>query len=409
VVTRPRKEASCGRGWRRVFHIDQVGRASAQNHDRRPIDLSFERTQVSVPDPHDPEFRALLRLSAELGRNPLRTQAAGGNTSLKREGTMWIKASGMWLAEAMDRDVMVPVMLGPLREALAAGDPRAETGIDFVAAGAGPSGLRPSVETPVHAVVPWPVVVHIHDVGAIAVSVRADAESAMMERLRAVPNARPAFVSYVRPGVPLSRAIAALPTEVNAFVLGNHGLVVSGATVAEAGDLLARVSAALDEPRRNGGDADIAGLTRLAEGSPYRLPQDTVAHDVATDAESLAIARRGTLYPDHVVFLGPGIVVLGPGDTPAAVARRAETAGVEPPPALVVPRHCVLIHRLARHGADELARGLAEVTGRIAPRAELNVLTPEQEGELVDWDAEKYRLSLAGGTTRPPLGQRGSK
>src|SRR5207342_3529891 len=110
----------------------------------------------------DPEFRALLALSARLGRDPLRTQAAGGNTSLKRRGTLWIKASGTWLAEAEDRDIMLPVRLEPFLAALGAGNAVAERAIDFVVAEDNPGGLRPSVETSVHAVIHHPVVVHIH-------------------------------------------------------------------------------------------------------------------------------------------------------------------------------------------------------------------------------------------------------
>jgi rhamnose utilization protein RhaD (predicted bifunctional aldolase and dehydrogenase) len=51
----------------------------------------------------DKEFRALLELSAALGADQLREQGAGGNTSIKRDGVVWIKASGTWLAEALVR------------------------------------------------------------------------------------------------------------------------------------------------------------------------------------------------------------------------------------------------------------------------------------------------------------------
>ena len=37
------------------------------------------------------EFRAL---SAQLGRDPLQVQGPGGNTSIKHDNVMWIKASG---------------------------------------------------------------------------------------------------------------------------------------------------------------------------------------------------------------------------------------------------------------------------------------------------------------------------
>ena len=72
----------------------------------------------------DGEYRALLEFSAKLGADPLRTQAAGG------DGVMWIKASGTWLAEALAKDIMTPVLLEPLRKAIADGDPRAATAID---------------------------------------------------------------------------------------------------------------------------------------------------------------------------------------------------------------------------------------------------------------------------------------
>ena len=48
----------------------------------------------------------LRTLSARVGADPLLVQAAGGNTSLKDGGTMWIKASGTWLKDAAARDII---------------------------------------------------------------------------------------------------------------------------------------------------------------------------------------------------------------------------------------------------------------------------------------------------------------
>lgn len=42
-------------------------------------------------------------LSALLGSNPLLTQGAGGNISLKEREQLWIKASGLWLSQAMKK------------------------------------------------------------------------------------------------------------------------------------------------------------------------------------------------------------------------------------------------------------------------------------------------------------------
>ena len=48
-----------------------------------------------------------------------RAKAAGGNTSIKRDGVMWIKAQRRQLADALDDDIMVPVVLEELRAAAA--------------------------------------------------------------------------------------------------------------------------------------------------------------------------------------------------------------------------------------------------------------------------------------------------
>ena len=95
---------------------------------------------------------------------------------------------------------------------------------------------------------------------------------------------------------------------------------------------------------------------------------------------SLAVARRGSLYPDHVIFLGPGIATLPPGGDG---------------PMLVVPGAGVLLRDDATQGAVALARCLADVCARLDPAEPITVLTPEEDAELLGWDAEKYRLAMA--------------
>ncbi|MGO4725605.1 MULTISPECIES: class II aldolase/adducin family protein [unclassified Inquilinus] len=336
----------------------------------------------------DPEFRALRTLSAKLGRDPDRVQAAGGNTSLKRDGVMWIKASGTWLAAAEDEDILVPVRLDPLLQAMRDGDPGAETARDFVLAEHNPRGLRPSIETTVHAVLPFAVVLHVHCVSAIALALRADAELRLAERLDGIDWA---FVPYCKPGLTLSHAIAArLRPGTNVVVLGNHGLVVAADDVAAAGALLDRVCAALALPRRSAPPPQLAALSSFIQGTAYRLPQDPVAHDAATDRDSLALATAGAFYPDHVIFLGAAIAV---AETPAALA--ALDRRDRPPAIVAVPGRGVLLHQGVLRGADEMARCLADVAGRVPANAPTLPFSPAQVDELTNWDAEKYRQSLS--------------
>lgn len=86
------------------------------------------------------EFKALRHLSAKVGSDPLLVQAAGGNTSIKDEGVMWIKASGTWLRDADAKDIFVPLDFARLSAALAADDPACEILHRFRAPGHQPAG-----------------------------------------------------------------------------------------------------------------------------------------------------------------------------------------------------------------------------------------------------------------------------
>jgi rhamnose utilization protein RhaD (predicted bifunctional aldolase and dehydrogenase) len=46
-----------------------------------------------------------------LGSDPRLVQAGSGNTSVKIDGVLWIKASGKWLAHATREEIFVPVDL----------------------------------------------------------------------------------------------------------------------------------------------------------------------------------------------------------------------------------------------------------------------------------------------------------
>ncbi|TIT17071.1 MAG: class II aldolase, partial [Mesorhizobium sp.] len=130
------------------------------------------------------ELQALRVLSASVGADPLLVQGAGGNTSLKQAGVLWIKASGTWLMNAATADIMVPVELSPLLDAVARKDPAAEKTAAFTLAELNPHQLRPSIETTVHALLPQKVVVHVHCVETIAIAVQTNAEALLEERLR---------------------------------------------------------------------------------------------------------------------------------------------------------------------------------------------------------------------------------
>jgi rhamnose utilization protein RhaD (predicted bifunctional aldolase and dehydrogenase) len=342
---------------------------------------------------YDPEFSALLDLSTSIGSDASLVQGPGGNTSLKRDGTLWIKASGAWLSQARERPIMVPVRLAPLLAALDADDPACESAAGFVIAELNPQQLRPSIETTVHAALPQRVVLHVHCVETIAWAVQADAQSRLAPLLNDLDWA---LVPYVRPGLPLTQVMRTLiSADTTVIVLANHGLVVCSDTVAAAAEMLSEVVSRLKRPVRAAPKLDLAALARLCGDHGYRPAQLPAVHAVATDARSLEIARRGSLYPDHIVFLGRGVFALAAGETLGDGLQRARREGRGEPALVLVPGTGALIRTAAPPAAEAIAGCLGDVLQRLSPDEPIRVLTSEEEDAIANWDAELYRKALA--------------
>ncbi|WP_411033710.1 class II aldolase/adducin family protein [Shinella sp. BYT-45] len=340
-------------------------------------------------------FEAFLALSKEIGDDILKTQGAGGNTSFKHDGVMWVKASGTWLAHAGARDIMVPVRVAPLVEALRLGEPSAEKATDFIVAELNASGLRPSIETSFHAVLPQAVVAHYHCVNAIALSVLTERDAVIAERMAKLPDLAWAAIPYRRPGTPLAHEIDRVAERrPDVLILYNHGIVVAGETAEEVRGRIARVTAALSVEERAAPPADPAVLAALAEGSDFHVAEDVESHRTALSPASLAAATGGSLYPDHVIFLGTEIGVLSDGETARAYADERRSRNLAVPKMLLAPGHGVLLANELTDGGRVMARCLAEVVSRIPAGASVVYLDPGQEYELTHWEAEQYRQAL---------------
>jgi rhamnose utilization protein RhaD (predicted bifunctional aldolase and dehydrogenase) len=344
-----------------------------------------------VPQLQASALPALKEFSARLGSDIARTQGAGGNTSVKIDGVMWVKASGTWLAQALEREIFVPVAVAPLVAALREGDIRADKATDFVIEELNPSRLRPSIETSVHAVMPQPVVAHFHCVNTIAHAVRTDAQAAISKRMKDLPHLRWGMIPYRRPGMPLAREIARVAGgRPDILILRNHGIVVAGESVAEVAERIETVTRALAVTPRSPSAPDLDHLAEIAAGSPFRVPEEKETHAVALDPDACRIALAGSLYPDHVIFLGRRLGFLREGQAPADLLRPGEAQ----PKMILVPGRGVLVSNELSPGGLAMARCLAEIALRIDPDATLDYLDDAQEHELTNWEAEQYRQKL---------------
>jgi rhamnose utilization protein RhaD (predicted bifunctional aldolase and dehydrogenase) len=320
---------------------------------------------MTKPDLLTSEFR---KLSAQLGQDPLRVQGAGGNTSVKDRDVMWIKASGTELADAERKNIFVAVdrnaALAEAREEAGDGSCKSTVLDPGVS-------LRPSIETTFHAALDWPVVMHTHSVATIIHAISPEGRQIAEQKLGGLPFV---MVPYAKPGLPLTREILArVQPGTQVIILQNHGLICCGHTVEQVQVLIEDVETRLEMP------ATVPSASTVSEA-----PDDGFSWSehswLAQDARLTDMALSGTYYPDHVVFLGPALPTKDNNATPPAILR---------------PGTGVLLRDGATPSQKAMLRCLADVLARVPVRWTLAPIGPAAEAELLNWDAEKYRQSMA--------------
>ena len=327
--------------------------------------------------------------SARIGSDPMLVQGAGGNTSIKDGEIMWIKASGTCLSDANEKRIFVPVDLLAMQTAILDGKPEADRPIEFML---GEGVLRPSIETSLHAIFDQAVVVHVHCVKTLAHAVCADARQVLARKLEGLNWS---FAAYTKPGVKLANEVRRrLAKDTNIVVLGNHGLIVAAESVAGVDVLLREVSDRLTLPKTAHLEGDLTALAARIGTSDYAPSDDPEVHGIAMVAGRVEAATRGSLYPDHVIFCGIAATVLADGETAADAETKALACGLPAPVFLLAPGQGVLVRSDASGGTKALLRCLADVLARLPEDADLIYLNDQQNRELLNWDAEKYRRAM---------------
>ena len=311
------------------------------------------------------ELSSLRELSALVGSDLLLTQASTGNSSIKLENILWIKASGKWMADAIHEDIFIRLDLAEVKECIKQKADPAELDV------------RASIETAMHAVMPHRVVLHIHSVDTIAWAVRQDAPVQLKCRLDGLLWQ---WISYVPSGLPLAReiekALSACP-DTNVLILGNHGLVIGGDDCGAVEELLSQVQQRLALCPRQPDPTDYAALAKIADGSSWSLPYDNEIHALGTDAISRAILSVGILYPCQLIFSTSSAPVpfrsipcLDPRDQWERRYRSQQF--------LMIERCGVIVKRTMTPAQRAMMSGLAQVVQRINSSAPLRYLTDEE-------------------------------
>ena len=118
------------------------------------------------------------------------------------------------------------------------------------------------------------------------------------------------------------------------------------------------------------------------------------AHSVACDSIAIEHASAGSLYPDHVIFLGDGSVVADADETVQQVLTRLQNDGLDAPVSILFPTFGTLMREDASPGQEALAQCLSDVCLRIPADASLKCLNEVDVDALMNWEAEHYRQQL---------------
>ena len=183
----------------------------------------------------------LIAISRKYGRDSRFVIAGGGNTSLKDEGKLWVKASGHALATideegfaVLDRAQLNQIATKQYSDDSALRE--AQVKRDLVAACIS-EGCRPSVETSLHNAMSARFVVHLHPtiVNGLMSSVDVEAETARLlgDKVLYVPYADPGYPLFKRVSECIEHYTAQHGEEPKVILLQNHGIFVGADSTAE--------------------------------------------------------------------------------------------------------------------------------------------------------------------------------
>jgi len=296
----------------------------------------------------------LVYLSNLIGREARLVQPGGGNTSTKIGDALLVKGSGTDLL-TIGRSGFTRLSLPALAALRTAESMRDDEMMRFMAqCMTEPGGPTPSVETPLHSLLPHRVIAHTHDVATMSLTNVTDATAEQL--VGDVLGGEIVYVPYVRPGFPLAQAVSRmvdrLPPGTIGLALAHHGLMVWADDAHECYARLLRVVNRIEDflaTKRRGRTAPALVADRLppadlrrrcaeavlpavrgALGSASRVilhfdDGDDVLSALA-DTRMQELTRRGMATPEHILRAGRlplwlGIDPLAAPDALAAAAR----------------------------------------------------------------------------------------
>lgn len=326
----------------------------------------------------------LNNLSYQLGQGIIHTQGAGGNISVKINDKMFIKASGMLLSSALQENIFTETKLSDVKLAFERKD------ISLIKKNA-KNILKPSIETVVHGIIPRKYIVHTHNLNSLLYLVRKDCDKILKEKLK---NFKYDYeiIDYAKPGLELAEKI--YKTDVNklsVYLLKNHGVIFTSNNIDEIYNQIHDLSKALfiDNIKyfeyRINKDIDFEILRK----NNIRLFPLSNVHSLVFGKDSIYnLEKYWALYPDHLVFLGHRPNICDDMDFMDNYIERDNAI------LFVKDRGVFVKGEILKAQIDQLS-AYAYIINNTEYKDDLSPLSENEIMNIVNWESETYRISLA--------------
>ena len=361
----------------------------------------------------------LIDVTRRYGGNPDYVLAGGGNTSLKEDGVMYVKASGSSMGDIeekgfvkMDQKALDALWTAdyPDNE-----DEREELVLeDLMKARLEGESARPSVETLLHSFIPFTYVVHTHPalVNGLTCSVGGQewAEKALGNKALWIPVVNPGYIlaKYVKDRV--DEHMAKGLDFPDYIILQNHGVFTGGNTIAEVDQRYQLLMGKLEEAIRitpdmaeeslSGRDADVLkAAVREVYGAEAGFEFISIKECSSWLASREAAAPVfSALTPDHIVYMGhEPLWIPSSGDQASAlkagVASYEAEHGKKPKTLLVQNRGIVSCgdSEKVAHLSGLLFRDAVKVSVFAGNFGGVQFMPQDKIDFINNWEVEKYR------------------
>ncbi|MCF6176683.1 MAG: SDR family NAD(P)-dependent oxidoreductase [Victivallaceae bacterium] len=335
--------------------------------------------------------------------------AGGGNTSYKTDSILYVKPSGVTLANISEAG-FVKLERDEVRKVFAvdcnlSADVREATVKKIMAnAVCLDSSGRPSVEAPLHEIIPTKYVVHLHPAAVNGMSCGVNG-SELCAKL--FPDAL--WVEYIDPGFTLAKKVAdeiadyknSNGSEPRVIFLQNHGVFVGGDSADEIDAVYSSIMAKLDDHYES-----VECATELITGEldrEFALENAPVLRSLLGDESPVAITVQppfavagGALTPDHIVYV-KSFVLITDEISPAVIEDFTTTHGYKPK-VVSVPGKAVFCAGATIKDATtvaQLAHDAALVQQLTAACGGFSYMSDASREFIENWEVESYRKSVA--------------